>query len=59
MFLNSGTPGEIQNGGKSIEGPERLALGQRSELRANGRPAQIVEATLRRRFVPLSYVQLG
>ena len=28
----------------------------KSKLRADGRPAQVVEATLRRRFVPLSYV---
>ena len=26
---------------------------------ADGRPAQVVDVTLRRRFVPLSYVQVG
>jgi hypothetical protein len=26
---------------------------------ADGRPAQIVDVTLRRRFVPLSYAQIG
>ena len=31
----------------------------KSKLRTDGWPAQVVEATLWRRFVPLSYVQVG